>query len=575
MTTVWDDPALARAPEPPRDRWGRYLITPAAGGKAIGHIRATTWAKTVAEEGALSTWKQRQTAIGIASRPALLAAIAATDPTDKRTLDGICEKALEASGANDRREIGTAVHAYTEGHDLGIEQVVPDPWSRDVDAYAAAMTAAGVTIVPGMVERICVLPSITVAGTFDRLVTIGGDTQVMDLKTGSSVNYHTDWAIQLALYAHAETLWTPATDTHEAMPPVSRTHALIVHLPAGEATCDIYELDIARGWEMVEVCGTVRQWRKAKGLLVKVEHVAIPATPTIVDLGAAGLLAPPAPPAPRPVGGHEAAVHEERITHLRTRLVTLIDHDDRALDEVLRRVPGGLVTFRQHGDGVAVCEPWMADEWDAIITAVEATFGVPFTADVDPAARLLRDDPRISALKERVVALPADLVEGVQDEAVGLGVPKLSSGEATVTDLDTVERIVRAAEVVAVERRGMAAAHLSALPADVTTESVLVPLGIDPTAPRFTDGQLARIGDICDACSPESGPLLVSDGRGALVVADDALDRLLDRFGGKSPLLAEARRICDALDLDKPKASTDVVASIPLVARLAVTDVAA
>jgi hypothetical protein len=69
--------------------------------------------------------------------------------------------------------------------------------------------------------------------------------------------------------------------------------------------------------------------------------------------------------------------------------------------------------------------------------------------------------------------------------------------------------------------------------------------------------------------------LLVSDGRGALVVADDALDRLLDRFGGKSPLLAEARRICDALDLDKPKASTDVVASIPLVARLAVTDVAA
>jgi hypothetical protein len=39
---------------------------------------------------------------------------------------------------------------------------------------------------------------------------------------------------------------------------------LLIHLPAGQAKCDIYELDIQAGWEAVQLALNVRQWLKAK-----------------------------------------------------------------------------------------------------------------------------------------------------------------------------------------------------------------------------------------------------------------------------------------------------------------------
>jgi hypothetical protein len=50
------------------------------------------------------------------------------------------------------------------------------------------------------------------------------------------------------------------------MPEVDQSEALVMHLPVGEARCDLYMVDIAAGWEMASVCGTVRDWRKRKNL---------------------------------------------------------------------------------------------------------------------------------------------------------------------------------------------------------------------------------------------------------------------------------------------------------------------
>ena len=60
---------LLPATEPKRDRWGRPLIVPPDGGKAVPYTRCTTIADTLDERRALEAWMQRQVAVGLAMRP--------------------------------------------------------------------------------------------------------------------------------------------------------------------------------------------------------------------------------------------------------------------------------------------------------------------------------------------------------------------------------------------------------------------------------------------------------------------------------------------------------------------------
>lgn len=261
-------------PEPKRDRYGRYLIPDPETGKERPWTRATTWAKTCSDTFGLTKWELRMTALGLAKRPDLLAQVATvTDPDDrdaKKLLDGVCEDAKEAAGSSIRRNLGTALHAMTEHIDAGRDFTVPDAHRADLDAYRAA--TSGLKIDPSHIERIVTVPTLGVAGTFDRLVTHDGQLMVADLKTGWDVLYGMgEIAIQLALYANAATIYDAATATHTPMPDVSRERALVFHLPVGEATCTIYEVDVAAGWEMAQVCGTVRTWRKRKDLARMIE----------------------------------------------------------------------------------------------------------------------------------------------------------------------------------------------------------------------------------------------------------------------------------------------------------------
>ena len=83
-----------------RDRYGRYLIVPAGGGKPVPHTRATTWASTCDNRYALEKWSRRTVALGLARRPDLLASVAAANDDDRTTLDALCERALEAGGSS-------------------------------------------------------------------------------------------------------------------------------------------------------------------------------------------------------------------------------------------------------------------------------------------------------------------------------------------------------------------------------------------------------------------------------------------------------------------------------------------
>lgn len=270
-----------------RDRYGRYLLPDPEGGKELPWTRATTFAKSVSDTFALSAWAERMVAKGIASRPDLYALAASTSVDDKDALGRIAQDAKDAAAASAGANIGTALHSFTEAVDRGESPNIPDPWRADVDAYRATMTRAGLVVSPAHIERIVVLPELRVAGQFDRLLwhkTLTTDEPgvVGDVKTGKSVDY--SWgeiAIQLALYAHAALIWDPVRYAYVPMPAVDLERAIVMHVPAGKGRCDLYQVDIAAGWEMAAICSTVRSWRSRRDLA---KPMAVPAADPLAKL---------------------------------------------------------------------------------------------------------------------------------------------------------------------------------------------------------------------------------------------------------------------------------------------------
>lgn len=254
--------------EPPRDKWGRYLISPATGkGKPVAHTRVTTIAKTLDDTSTLTSWKLRMAAAGLAMRPDLMS-LAGTQLDNKTGLDRTMQDAIEAGGGSARANLGTALHALTEQADRGGEPTGSPDDLADIAAYRATLGAANITILPDMIEQLLVVGGLDepIAGTVDRVVTIdGGYPMIADLKTGRSLDYAwLSMSIQLALYANATSTYDPRTSTHGTMPEVNKAYGLIVHLPAGEARCELHLVDLTIGMRAAQVALDVRALRKQK-----------------------------------------------------------------------------------------------------------------------------------------------------------------------------------------------------------------------------------------------------------------------------------------------------------------------
>lgn len=396
-------------PEPERDRWGRYLIPHPDTGKETAWTRATTFAKTVSDTFGLTKWELRMVALGLAKRPDLLAQVAGVlDPDDrdaKKLLDGIAAQAKEAAGSTTRSNLGTALHTMTEHIDAGRDFTVPEAHAADLDAYRAAV--AGLHIDPAHIERIVTVPRYEVAGTLDRLVTLpDGRLVVADLKTGRSLAGMAEYAIQLALYANAATMWDPTTGEHEPMPEVDKEQALIIWLPAGEARCELHTVDIAAGWEMAQTCEVVRAWRKRRDL--SRPHDTTPADdPNVID-----------PPFP----GHKPATTDEWITG---RIQTLVA--SRAAKAMLA----------QHWPaGTPKRAPWTDEQIDAIVpvlerieTAVEAPY--PYS---DPRPRPEPDLPPAAQTPPHHWPRPDDgpAVDEGDREALKARAAQLDAGRAAM-----------------------------------------------------------------------------------------------------------------------------------------------
>lgn len=314
--TAGGAPATGRGDnDVPRDRWGRYLLPHPQTGQVQPWTRATTMANSVSDTFTLSAWSQRMVAKGITLRPDLYALAAGYSVSaDKDDMNSVCEQAKSAAGDKVAANLGTAMHNFTAAVDRGQEVNIPPSMQADVDAYSAALRAYGFELVPDMIERRIVLTKSVagedIGGTFDRVYRASravdirmadktkvhleaGSHVIADLKTGRDLAY--GWgeiAIQETIYAHGlnqNGVWDkvkkewnrlPLGYTDDSRPDgtggtygpepvqVSEKVGIVVHLPIqkgeGKPACVLYAVDLEQGWNAIQLCVQVRQWRKQK-----------------------------------------------------------------------------------------------------------------------------------------------------------------------------------------------------------------------------------------------------------------------------------------------------------------------
>jgi hypothetical protein len=244
-----------------RDQWGRPLITPPDGGKAVAYTRATTVAGAIDDLNGLINWKISTALRGAVERPDLILGVAAHHD-DKKRMKQLVEECLEAGGASTKANMGTAIHSLTERLDRGQPLgTVPEQFRADIAAYTDATTG----LEPVEIEQMCVVDDLKIAGTPDLLVRCAdGVLRIADKKTGS-IDYPHKMAAQLAIYAHASK-YNPETGQRSSWGDVDQEKAIIIHLPVGEGRCELHYIDIAAGWEAVQLAMQVRQWRSRKGI---------------------------------------------------------------------------------------------------------------------------------------------------------------------------------------------------------------------------------------------------------------------------------------------------------------------
>jgi hypothetical protein len=263
MTTItfaqFDDKKIKR------DRWDRPMITPPGENKPVPYTRVSTLAKALDNKEGLMKWMQRQTVIGLGRRPDLVS-MASAVATDTRKLDEVIDEAMKAAESNKAANIGTTLHALSEIVDKGEWPTnLTQEIAADLTAYRDAM--AGLEIVGS--EHFVVNDHVRAAGTFDRLLRLAdGRVVIGDIKTGQrEPSNPLSVTIQTAIYAHSH-IYDPDRGRIGYLPDlgVSTDTGLLIHLPAGQARCDLYLLDLTVGWSLAQTAVHVREVFKGKSL---------------------------------------------------------------------------------------------------------------------------------------------------------------------------------------------------------------------------------------------------------------------------------------------------------------------
>lgn len=288
-------------------RWGWYTLAhPTKPGCTVSACRTTTFIKAADEMTNLTDWKMANVALGLARRPDLVARAAGMEQGD-RALKKLTEEAHEAGGGSVKANLGTAMHTFTENVDWGRPITdVPEQYRLDVVAYRRTLWAERLTVVKAGIERITMTSRWDgIAGKFDRIYRMEDGSYVIgDVKSGKVGYDPKTMYAQMAVYAQGVNevgVYDVAGQCWERLPFEVRTDiALIMHLPVGDAECNVYVADLEAGRVHLDMCAAIRRHRKIKHKLVPYRapertpeqwRDAILIAPTKHELGLVGALA--------------------------------------------------------------------------------------------------------------------------------------------------------------------------------------------------------------------------------------------------------------------------------------------
>lgn len=247
---------------------GRYALPDPFTGDERTWQRVTNFIGAMDDSYALRVWREHRLTFGLGQRPGLvaLAASLTLEPEDGADLNNVIGRAMDAAGANEGADMGTALHTFTARLDRGelVKEHVPEPYWADLNAYWTTMALRGVERPVEYIERTTCVTQYNggIVGTFDRLVrTAGrlcewcdpGTLHVADLKTGQKeLEYgQLKAAMQLHCYAlgadtrlwDTEYGWTMPGGHHE----VCQHVGLLICLPVGSASCTLHRVDLETG----------------------------------------------------------------------------------------------------------------------------------------------------------------------------------------------------------------------------------------------------------------------------------------------------------------------------------------
>lgn len=246
-----------------RDRYGRPLVL--VDGKETPYTRISSYGQVLEDQTGLNRWKLRTVVAGVAQRPDLVA-LATSNAHDSSALDKLAEKFLEAGGASNAANTGTAIHEVLAQLDTGRMDLdaVPDPFMAHAVAWQQCLIDFGFEVVPELVEIPLVNDVYQAAGSSDNFVLRTADDMlvVIDKKTGKSIsNRPLAYMVQLALYATSQQ-YDIETGSRIAFPKIDLNVGYIAHVPANGDTCTLYEVDIQQALDLCDLAQRIKRAQK-------------------------------------------------------------------------------------------------------------------------------------------------------------------------------------------------------------------------------------------------------------------------------------------------------------------------
>jgi len=168
------------------------------------------------------------------------------------------------------------------------------------------------------------------------------------------------------MYANADWIYDWKTGERTALPEgLNMKEGIICHLPAGEATCKFYTVDLEAGWEAAKMSFATRDWRKRKDLF----------KPYKFSDEKQGDVVPVVNPIPQddiPASSNELAIRQGWV---KARIANLSPKAQNMLK----------VTGPQGCPKLVECDNAQLDKLVAALQVVEAEHDIPFF-DADPTA---------------------------------------------------------------------------------------------------------------------------------------------------------------------------------------------